>query len=612
MRLDRKIVSLNLALAFIVTMFLGFPSAFAADETAYSIIVGDTLFYNTEDKSGTGWSYSASDGVLTLDGYSGSSILASGDLTIYSYETVKVTGDSGTRFGSDAITVDGCLYLFAFSGSAAFTGGRGDTYYGGDGIDAASLYISSFSSTQITSTGGYGVTRGGYGITGGTISLYAKKATITGGNSSNTAGSGIYFSSSLYIDVSTMTVQAGNTSGYAIVSLGELSYYLSKHVTLTTTGNYKNTYTPNTYTLTLYGDGGTFEGSSSQSFTGQYPTYTDLGIYVFTRSGYQQVGWVTGSDFVPLGDFYLPTSNTSLYASWVEMQSNSVLFIGNGGTINENYYLKTTTGTSVSIPDRSETVRTDASGSNLYLLGWTNSIDYSCETDLGNYIINRHDKWYLPGATSSIDSQTTLYAHWISEDYDSNIICYSGNGGTSSTGGEAVVQGSLTSGSDISLYVQDDMGFTRTGYSFDGWKDSGGTSYATGQLITRPTADFQITNLYAQWVKTFSYTAKSADLADSATCVVTPARYKVDVSLAITSLTNSTPYAKTLPVYYALYQNGRMVAIETNNVSQTSSGMTDSLSIQFESTAQPDTCKIFVFNGTAFVPVCAPLVCQFK
>jgi uncharacterized repeat protein (TIGR02543 family) len=43
------------------------------------------------------------------------------------------------------------------------------------------------------------------------------------------------------------------------------------------------------------------------------------------------------------------------------------------------------------------------------------------------------------------------------------------------------------------------MDFTRTGYTFGGWKDSTGNVYAVDQLITNDALGPQVLDLYAQW-----------------------------------------------------------------------------------------------------------------
>ncbi|MGE4484186.1 MAG: InlB B-repeat-containing protein [Oscillospiraceae bacterium] len=577
-------------------------------DSPYNITVGNTTFYNTADASGTGWSYSAEEGVLTLNEYQGGSIKSYGDLKIYSYGTVKVTGSNVAASPSAGVTVAGELDLYILSGNAYFTGASG-SQNGADGINAKTVFIIGDDDTVINCTGGYSSNHGGHGISGDIIYLIPDTMYITGGGSTGTVGVGIHFTTYLYIGVCSMVVQAGGTAGYAIASPDGLYFYYSKHVTLIESGTYKISVQINRYNLVLYGNGGTYsDGRTAKLLNGSYPTYFKLWDYVFTRDGYQQIGWVTGSDLIPLKTSFCPGENTSLYASWAPKLDNAALFIGNGGTINGSYYLNIPTGASVSIPGAVCTVDSE----NLYLLGWSDLYDFDSEADSVNHIINGSDKWYLPGTTVSMGSQTTLYAHWIYENSKHNIVYYNGNGGKSSMGGAAVVQAALATASDITLYVQDDMAFTRDGYVFDGWTDDSGAEYETGQAITNTTGAFKVTNLYAQWLEVHSYTAGNGASGDSAALDVYPTRNEVKVSLDIGSLKNPDTGSTTLPVYYALYENGRMIAIEMQEVPQTPSGMTGSVTIDYTDGVRPDACRIFVFGGDDYAPAYEPLTCDLS
>ncbi|MGE4484185.1 MAG: InlB B-repeat-containing protein [Oscillospiraceae bacterium] len=656
MHLDKKIISLNLALVLGIALLLGVPAAgavyeerYSADEKAdgegliaytseltptkvtpetgvedadtaeaatespYYITVGGTRFFNTEDSSGSGWSYSAEDRILTLNGYYGSGIRASGDLTICTRGkfNATVTGNSGAG-GTAAVSVDGFLFIDTSSGgNARFYGGSGDTGSGGDGIRAQAVFIAR-SSHKITCTGGYGETSGGSGISGGEVILNAQKMDIIGGDSNGAAGPGISYNSRLYVGICEMTVQAGNRSGTPIAASGDGEFSCSAHVGVTEIDSYLLVFTPDTYnishTLTLDGCGGTYHGNASEVLSGPYPTYFYMKNYEFTRNGYKQTGWLNGTEVLPLGVTLCSEADTTLYAIWADMQENSVLFIGNGGTVDGNNYRKTTTGASVSIPDRSQTVRAGASGSDLCLFGWCESAAVTtADVDL---ITNPNDRWYLPGTVCAVDNRTVLYALWIEACDCINTIYYNGNGGIRSTGGEAAVQSSALFGINQSLYVKDEMDSTRDGYDFEGWYDADGIKYWEGKAVKNTTGTLKFTNLYARWSHT--YTVESGDGANRGKCVVYPEQKEVMVSLDITSLKNTGTDVIKLPVYCALYENGRMVAIETKDVYQTLGGMTDSVTVDYTDGAQPDMCKIFVFGDTHCTPACVPLECPLE
>ena len=612
MRADKKIIAVNLALLLIFSLFFCIP-AYAEEEDVcvgyacpseirgggeegfsdgmslavealtdpYRIYVGSTSFYSNTSASGAGWTYNGSNNRLTLDGYNGPSIKTSGDLVIYSYGTVTVSG-SDSSSGYDAITVGGSLDFILIDGTAALTGGNGTSSFGGDGIDASVLFVYALDDTVFNCSGGDGATYGGHGINGVSVDLYPNAATIMGGNGGTFPGSGIDYYSDLYIDVCSMVAQGGGTAGYGISYSGSGSnFYISPHVTLVRDDNHHMyTFTPKTYTLTLDGNGGTYNGIGSVSLPGPYPTYTDLGDYVFSRNEYQQVGWATASDLsavYPLSAYYLPNSDTTLYASWTEVDDSTVLFIGNGGSISGELFWKTTTGASVHMPDRNEAVASDSN-----LIGWTDSLKLTSDDD---HMLCGGSRWYMPGAAAKLDAQTTLYAQWSSE--YGNIIYYNGNGGTNGAGSAAAVQGILSSGSSLSLYVQDDLGFARTGYRFIGWKDASGTAYQEGAEVPTPTASLSVTELFAQWLQVFT----SSDGRDTVTCTLVPDLHSVDVSLSVTSLTSS--HADAVKIYYVLYKDDRMIGLALNTAALSESGLENSATVEYRSSYEPDRCKIF-------------------
>jgi len=64
--------------------------------------------------------------------------------------------------------------------------------------------------------------------------------------------------------------------------------------------------------------------------------------------------------------------------------------------------------------------------------------------------------------------------------------------------------------------------------------------------------------------------------------------------------------------FIGLYKKGRLIALKTNDVSQTSSGMADSVTLNYAGDVQPDVCKIFFSSGSNYIPVSEPLICQLE
>ncbi|HWP79628.1 MAG TPA: InlB B-repeat-containing protein [Candidatus Acidoferrum sp.] len=596
----------------------------------YRIYVGSTSFYSNQNASGTGWEYTASNNRLILDGYSGSSIRTSGDLVIYSYGSVNITGPDGA-YGSNALTVGGYLDFVIFDGTATVAGGSGSSYSGGDGIQASSLFVVGFDDTVFICTGGDGATYGGdgiygdsislypdnamieggdgetyggYGIYGDSIELYPDTATIEGGAGGDYPGSGIHFISELYIGVCHMTVQGGGESEYIITSQYGDYFYFSIHMTLTEPNSYTYAFAPKIYELTLNGNGGKRSGVTYAYVNGVYPTTIDLGNYLFSRSGYSQVGWATASNLspsIPLSGRYLMTSDTTLYASWTDVDGGTVLFVGNGGTMDGVFFAKTGAGPSVRVLDENDVSAIGGIGPNL--LGWTDSLELTVDE---NNMLCSESRWYLPGATAALSGETTLYAQWSSS--HGNIIYYDGNGGENGVGSPAAVQGILTSASSLSLYVRDDLTFERAGYRFGGWEDAAGTPYPQGTEIPTPASGRSVTELFARWLRTFVYTASSPEVDGHVSCTLTPELGTVDVWLTVDDATSIQ--AGSVNVFYALYRDNRLIGLASNTVALSSNSMENRATVEYMGSYEPDTCKVFI-TADDFSPACGPLVCPF-
>ena len=466
------------------------------------ITVDGTQFDRTENNSGKGWDYNAGNNSLTLDNYKGSSIfVASGDLTVYCHGDVSVKGENGS-WGSTALSVDGLLDLYVLDGTASFIGGTGFNESGGCGIYAAEADIYGGSDTVLNVTGGDGAKYGAQGLLGYTIYLWLNTATITGGDSESYAGCGIGFFDSLYIDYCELDIKAGNASCRAIDTYGDSPRFnLSPYIEQTKKDISWYHYTTVSFTTILSGCDGTINGVKYFKITNKFPLSIDLGDYIFTKSGYQQIGWMTTHDeFIPLTDMYTPTSNDKLIAEWVPVDDSTVLFNGLGGKIDGSYYKKTTTVSSVAIPERASTnyVITRSSGSDLigYLVGWTDS-SYTYYSQEG-LVLCPESKWYTPGSIAAFDKKSVLYANWIFD--TGNVISYHGNGGVTEAGSDVAEQANWGDPSNLSLNVLPGTTFTRQGYEFDGWKTSDGRSYSVGMTVPGDADKTTVLDLYAQWV----------------------------------------------------------------------------------------------------------------
>ena len=192
-------------------------------DTPYLISVGDTSFWSDQDTSGDRWSYRAEDHTLTLTGYYGGGIRASGDLTVYTQNTVNITGSDGSSYGGDGVAVDGTFMLIVMSGSVHISGGDGRGR-GGEAIYANAFNYGNFVGTNTYLYGGDATSTayadepfGGCGINAGFIMLlgtgrvYAYGGDVSYSSTTRAMGGYGVLTDTVYIE-SDCTIQGG--SGY--------------------------------------------------------------------------------------------------------------------------------------------------------------------------------------------------------------------------------------------------------------------------------------------------------------------------------------------------------------------------------------------------------------
>lgn len=235
-------------------------------------------------------------------------------------------------------------------------------------------------------------------------------------------------------------------------------------------------WTPVLYTLTYNGNGATGAPAATSGSSGQSMT---LSTAYPTRTGYTCTGWSTSATGTPLvtSPYTMPGANTILYAV-CSVNTYSVSYNLNGGlsgsiaTATNKAYLSSYTTSS-----GGNFVRT-----NYDLVGWTTSVDVN-----GDPIGSR----YTLGANLTIPaSNVTLYAIWALSSVEIRYDANGGNGGPSTA-----------SAAPASTYVISSSVPTRTGYTFAGWRASGGTP--AGTFTTAGTNSFTVpaghVTLVAQW-----------------------------------------------------------------------------------------------------------------
>ena len=328
-----------------------------------------------------------------------------------------------------------------------------------------------------------------------------------------------------------------------------------------------------TYTISYNGNGSTSGSTASGSYTTGGSAYT-IAANGFARTNYTFTGWNTlsgggGTAYTAGVSTYSTSANLTLYAQWSAIQY-TVNWNANGGSVSPTSS-SGVSGTVVTSPTPTLTGNTflywrDGTtdlnyasqinpggtwtivGNNTFYARWT-PITYTVSFDANggsgapgsqtktynvtlalssttptrsgytfagwNTAANGTGTDYASGANYTSNSAVTLYAKWTGVSY---TITYNGNGNNSGS----TASGTYTTGG--SAYTIASNGFVKTGFTFNGWKDSAGTSYAVGGSYS---TSANLT-LIAQWVAT-SYTvtfngngATSGSMANQTANTTTP------------------------------------------------------------------------------------------
>lgn len=181
----------------------------------------------------------------------------------------------------------------------------------------------------------------------------------------------------------------------------------------------------------------------------------------FSKEHYTFDGWATsptGAKAYDKGASYTPTGNVTLYAHYSLAEYSVTLSKGTGdGPADTTIYVSI--GQSTTLPD------SGYSKAHYTFDGWATS--------------STGAKAYDKGASYTPTGNVTLYAHYTVSEY---VITYNANSGSGSHANDVV-----TKGQSVAL---PDSGFSKTGYTFDGWAttSSGAKAYDLGASYT-PTAN---------------------------------------------------------------------------------------------------------------------------
>ena len=223
------------------------------------------------------------------------------------------------------------------------------------------------------------------------------------------------------------------------------------------------------HTVTFNGNGETSGAAPApmQEVIGKSIKIPEEGTLV--KTGFVFDGWLIGfgeTDYYSAGDSYPITGSTTLYAKWIPRYT--VTFYGNGLTDGAVPAPMTAgQGKSIILPNQGTLVRTG-----YVFVSWNTSADGTGSN-------------FNAGASVKINGNTSLYAVWA----EARTITFNANGGSGTV--------SSITAADGSVITLPSSGFSRSGYTFNGWTTSGGTTYSAGGSYT--VAGSAI--LYARWIQ---------------------------------------------------------------------------------------------------------------
>ncbi len=551
----RKLIALNVALVLLLSLL--FPYTAIAADPVYTISVGGKVFNSDTNASGTGWKYESSWHALTLDGYNGTGIRASGDLRIYCSSNSTITGSNGNTYASDGITISGALTMYVYKDVSVTVKG-GNATYAGDSIDATAFYA--------YGTGKYTL-RGGTGSTGGT---------------------GVRFRSACSFGTVFANIYGG--SGYnAFVSVNGNNWTYSPHTTVSGSGS-SITITPNRYRLTLKGYPGHVPGGSSTSltFTDYYPAGYFLDDYVFERDGYVQVTWSTSSSLYPLNAFYTPSTNVTLSADWISISQGDILLNGLSGKIDSNSYYRKY-NTSVTLPKSLHFTYSDSN-----VLAWGTELQPVFDATKPC-----PGEWYTPETTVNPGSKPIVLYAWGQD--GGTFAAFKPTSGKVRQGGNILVVGTTSTSTSLKAYAPDATYLIApNGYYLTGWSKAANGStvdYGCGETVSVNAGAWQY--LYATWAK--------GDKSVSPTNGVVVGLDSTEKTVRVNLSENWCKASGMQIGMAALYNDGRMICCRSQ-VHAAGNGMT--LEIPYSGSV-PSECKIFLLN-TSYAPVTKSITIQLR
>jgi uncharacterized repeat protein (TIGR02543 family) len=266
-------------------------------------------------------------------------------------------------------------------------------------------------------------------------------------------------------------------------------------------------WTGNTNTISYNANTGTGDVPTSGSYvSGAATAYTVLAKPAgLTKTGSDFIGWNSAANgsgtSYSAGAALTALANTVLYAQW-GASTFSYSYQLNGGTSAQPASGTAAYNTAITLPSA-------PTRAGFTFAGWNDGSPIA----LGTTSVN-------------LTSNKIFVAQWTAQSFE---ISYNGNGHTS--GGPITAGSYIAGGVPYSIAAN---GFAKSGYNFDGWKNSAGTSFVVGSGYSTPAN----LTLIAQWTPA-SYTITY--IANGATSGTVPSTATLTTGTVFNAAANPSP-----------------------------------------------------------------------
>lgn len=283
-------------------------------------------------------------------------------------------------------------------------------------------------------------------------------------------------------------------------------------------------WTANVYSVTLHFDGGwiTWNGSEQQitasPFVTNYTYGVGLPLPTFGKTGYTAGGWHLAEDGSDPATYSIGTSDSVDKVFWAKFTAKSY----NVTLDNQGADVVGTSSVYVmfngEFPSPLKKCPEKA--------GYAFAGYFAQAEGQGTQYYKGDGTWR--GNPWSTAADGTIYAHWLPNDY--TVTFDPGDGGAGTMSGMA-----LKYGVETNLPTVVELGFTKEGYVFAGWKTNltTGVMFADGQAVSNLTVEANgVVTMHATWSRGVYYVDFNANGGDG---TMEPQKFSYDIPEALTS-----------------------------------------------------------------------------